>query len=61
MFFGIEDVLNFPSLVGSVEYQKRQGICQDTRHFEWIYMGLKYPAIGILNEMFFTYKKTEFI
>lgn len=54
-------MLNFPSLVGSIEYQKRQGICQDTRHFEWIYMGLKYPAIGILNEMFFTYKKTEFI
>lgn len=24
-------------------------------------MGLKYPAIVILNEMFFTYKKAEFI
>ena len=42
MLFGIEDVLNFSSMIGLIEYHKRQGLCQGTCHFDWIYMALKY-------------------
>lgn len=40
---------------------KTQGYCQGIRHFERVYMGLKHPAIGILNEIIFSYQKIEFI
>ena len=40
-------------MIGLIEYQKAQGLCQGTCHFNWIYMALKSPRIGILNEIFF--------
>lgn len=73
-FFAIDDVSNFLSLIGSIKYQikkikqvrksnnfKTQGFCQGIRHFERVYMGLKHPAIGILNEIIFLFQKIEFI
>ena len=29
-------------MIGLIEYHKRQGLCQGTCHFDWIYMTLKY-------------------
>lgn len=40
---------------------KTQGYCQGIRHFERVYMGLKHPTTGILNEIIFLFQKIEFI